>query len=90
MVCRSPWSVGRRVGWERTIERRFREELGCSPADELTRMRIERLKRLLVESKTPIRRLAGNAGFHGPRRMCAVFKRAEGVTPSAYRRSRRL
>ena len=73
----------------RTLERRFREVLGHSPAQEIARLRVERAKRLLVETKTPIKRLASKAGFHDARRMYEIFLRVEGIPPSAYRRQRR-
>jgi len=73
----------------RTLERRFRTVLGRSIKDELVRLRVERAKRLLVETKTPIKRLASKAGFHDARRMYEIFLRVEGIPPSAYRRQRR-
>jgi len=73
----------------RTLERRFRKVLGRSIGDEIVRLRVERVKRKLAESDTPIKRLASQAGFSDARRMCKVFKRVTGVTPSTYRRQRR-
>ena len=73
----------------RTLERRFRAVLGRSIAEEIGRLRVERAKRRLTDSKTPIKRLAVEAGFGDGPQMCAVFKRIEGVTPSVYRRNHR-
>ncbi len=73
----------------RTIERRFRDILGRSPAEEIARLRVERAKRLLIQTKTSIKHLAAAAGFHDATQMCVVFKRVAGITPSAYRRQRR-
>ncbi len=73
----------------RTLERRFRASLGRSIAREIARLRVERLKRRLVESNTPIKHLARENGFGNTTQMCAVFRRVEGISPSAYRRSRR-
>lgn len=74
----------------RTLERRFRRVLGRSIRDEIVRLRVERAKRLLAQSRTPIKRLASEAGFRDDLQMCTEFKRLEGITPSAYRRQRRL
>jgi LacI family transcriptional regulator len=73
----------------RTLERRFRAVLGRSIADEIARLRVERAKRRLAESKTSIKRLAVEAGFGDATQMCTVFKRVEGITPSDYRRQHR-
>lgn len=73
----------------RTLERRFRRVLGRSINDEISRLRVERAKRLLIESRKPMKLLAGEAGFHNAVQMCAVFKRVEGITPSQYRREHR-
>jgi len=73
----------------RTLERRFRRHLDRSVAGEITRMRVERARRLLVEVDAPIKVLAEESGFSDARRMCAVFRRLEGISPGAYRRQRR-
>ncbi|KPJ72505.1 MAG: hypothetical protein AMS14_07635, partial [Planctomycetes bacterium DG_20] len=74
----------------RKLERRFGAALGRSINEEIARLRVERAKRLLAESKLRLKRLAPEAGFRDAMQMCTVFKRVEGVTPSAYRRQRRL
>jgi LacI family transcriptional regulator len=73
----------------RTLERRFRAALRRSIADEIVRLRVERAKRRLAEDSTPFKRLAAELGFGDAERMCAVFKRVEGVTPRVYRRNHR-
>lgn len=72
----------------RTLERRFRTVLGRSIGEEIARLRVERGKRLLAESKASIKRLAPKAGFRDAMQMCTVFKRVEGLTPSEFRRQR--
>ncbi len=72
----------------RTLERRFRAVLGRSVGEEITRLRVERAKRLLAESNMRMKRLAPEAGFRDAMQMCIVFKRVEGITPSDYRRQR--
>ncbi len=72
----------------RSLERRFREVLGRTIADEITRLRLDRVKRLLIETDEPIKNLAVQSGFGGPVQMCKVFHRIEGVTPSQFRKQR--
>ena len=73
----------------RTLERRFRELLDRTVMQEITRCRIERLKRRLAESDTPIKILAIDSGFNSPRVLYETFVREEGTSPSAYRAKRR-
>jgi LacI family transcriptional regulator len=67
------------------LERRFRVHLDTSINNELMRLRVERLKRLLVESDTRIKKLGRQAGFGTPANMFQVFKARVGTTPAAYR-----
>lgn len=73
----------------RTLERHFRAALGRSIAREIARLCVERLKRRLIESDTPLASLARENGFQDTTQLCAVFRRIEGISPSAYRRNRR-
>ncbi len=73
----------------RTLERRFREILTRTVMQEITRCRIERLKRRLAESNTPIKILALDSGFNSARVLYETFVREEGMSPSAYRAKRR-
>jgi LacI family transcriptional regulator len=73
----------------RTLERRFREVLDRTVMEEITRCRIERLKRRLAESNTPIKILAVDSGFNSARVLYETFVREEGMSPSAYRAKRR-
>lgn len=71
----------------RTLERRFREVLGCSIHDEITRAYLERAKHLLVSTRDPLKWIATRAGFSSPQRLSRVFREIEKVTPQEYRRS---
>ena len=73
----------------RTLERRFRDVLDRTVMEEITRCRIERLKRRLAESDTPIKILAIDSGFNSARVLYETFVRCEGMSPSAYRAKRR-
>ena len=67
------------------LERRFRTELGTTINKELIRLRIERLKRLLVETTMPVKELAGQSGFGATGNMYRAFKAHTGMALNAYR-----
>jgi LacI family transcriptional regulator len=69
----------------RSLERRFRSVLGRSIHEEITRSRITRFKRLLVEKDAPIKTLAGDAGFSSGEHLSKVFRKHEGTSPGVYR-----
>lgn len=73
----------------RTLERRFREVLNRTIMQEITRCRIERLKRRLAESDEQIKIIALDSGFNSVRMLYQTFIREEGISPSAYRAKRR-
>lgn len=66
--------------------RRFKEQLGHSPKEELTRVRLERAKELLCHSTLSIAAVAERAGYNEAKHFIAVFRRATGQTPLRYRR----
>ena len=72
----------------RTLERRFRASVGRSIAEEMTRLRLNRTKRRLVETGLPLKSVALDAGFRTANHFTKVFTRIEGITPTAYRRER--
>jgi LacI family transcriptional regulator len=73
----------------RTLERRFRQVLDRTVMEEITRCRLQRLKRRLAESNTAIKILALDSGFNSSRVLYETFVREEGISPSAYRAKRR-
>lgn len=73
----------------RTLERRFRDVLNRTVRQEITRCRVERLKRRLTESNTPIKILAADSGFNSRRVLYETFVREEGISPFSYRAKRR-
>jgi len=72
----------------RTLERRFSESVGRSIAGEITRLRLARAKRQLVESGSPLKTVARTCGFRNADHFHKVFARAEGITPTQYRKKR--
>jgi len=72
--------LGRQV-----LERRFLKAVGHTVNKELIRLRVESLKRLLIESEIPVKELCPQVGFGTTVNMFKTFKKLTGMTPSAYR-----
>lgn len=70
----------------RVLERRFKEVIGRSPAQEIRRVHIERAKKLLSETHLPIPKVAEASGFRYVEHMILVFRKKVGDTPLAYRK----
>jgi LacI family transcriptional regulator len=71
----------------RTLERRFARVLGRSISSAITQCRLERAKRLLLETDLPSYRVAVGAGFGTIKTFYRVFRRAAGVSPARFRQS---
>jgi LacI family transcriptional regulator len=69
----------------RTLERRFLRAIGCSILVEITRCRIERAKRLLLETKLSCCRVGQVAGFSSIKTFNRAFRQMEKVTPKSFR-----
>jgi len=69
----------------RTFTRRFREEVGTSPGQWLTRQRVDRARQLLEETDLPVDRIASDSGFGTAASLRLHLQTALGVSPSAYR-----
>ncbi len=74
----------------RTLQRRFRQVLDRPIADEIRRVRTERAKRELIQSDRSLTEIARDVGFSDRMQLYEVFCREVGVTPSHYRKQRRL
>jgi LacI family transcriptional regulator len=73
-------SVSRRV-----LERRFRETVGRSILEDIQLVRLERAKRLLVETQYPISKIARLTGFGTTGYFIQFFTKRVGKTPRRYR-----
>jgi LacI family transcriptional regulator len=71
----------------RSLERLFRIHLDRSPAEEIRRVRINRIKWLLVESDRPLTEIALQSGFSSFRNFATAFRRDVGISASAYRKN---
>ncbi len=69
----------------RSLEHRFKKMLGHTPAEEIQRVRINRIKELLTETDFSIGEIAVRTGFEYGEYMAAAFRRSVDCTPSEYR-----
>ena len=69
----------------RQLERLFREETKNSPALVYLRVRLERAKRLLMQTKAPMIEIAIEVGFENASHFSKVFHRTFGQPPSKFR-----
>lgn len=69
----------------RTLERRFRESMNTSISGEITRLRLQRAKRRMVETDASMKDVALDAGFRTSDHFGKVFTRVEGITPTLFR-----
>lgn len=86
-----PDDVAQAVGVERrALQNRFRKHIDRPIAAEIRRVRVERAKRELAESKRTLSEIAHDVGFGNMQRLYEVFRREVGVTPGQYRQQRQL
>lgn len=69
----------------RTLERRFEEVVGRSVYSEITRVRTDYVKRVLIETDRPLAAIAQDCGFSSASHFTRYFSKEAGMTPSAYR-----
>ncbi len=69
----------------RNLEKRFRDTIGRSILEEIQLVRLDRAKRLLVETTYPISKVADLAGFGSAGYFIQFFQRRVGKTPRKYR-----
>jgi len=70
---------------ENYLSQIFRQELGISPWDCLSRLRILKAKDLLLSSDRNITEVACQVGFDDPAYFSRVFKKMTGISPQAFR-----
>jgi LacI family transcriptional regulator len=71
----------------RTLERRFSRAMGRSIFSEISRRRLERAKRLLMETSLACHEVSKASGFSGLKTFYRAFQRAEGLSPGKFRKS---
>jgi transcriptional regulator GlxA family with amidase domain len=71
----------------RTLSRRFKEQVGMTPAQWIIQARVRSAQRLLESTDIPIEQLACEVGFRAPSILRAHFAATLGTSPQAYRRA---
>ena len=73
----------------RTLEKKFVEALGRTPAEELRSLRLARARTLLADTDLPMPDVAQACGFATYNYLSYLFKKTTGQSPLAYRKSGR-
>lgn len=69
------------------FSRIFKQEMGCTFIEYLTRARMDEARRLLRTTTLSLAEISYAVGYQNPNYFSEVFKSLEGMTASAYRRS---
>lgn len=69
------------------FSRIFKQVIGCTFVEYLTRVRLEEARRLLRTTTLSLAEISYAVGYQSPNYFSEVFKTVEGMTASAYRRS---
>lgn len=69
-----------------TLVRRFAKYAGTTVKSEITRIRVNRIKQLLVDTEYSLTKIADLAGFATVEYMSTMFKEHTGETPAQYRK----
>jgi len=72
------------------MERRFAQILGRSPNEEILRVKLDFVCRLLAESDLPLSEVAEKGGFEHPEYLSRLFKKKKGITPGEFRNRSKL
>lgn len=64
----------------------FKEQTGMKFSEYLTRRRMQKAKELLVRTRMPVAEVAEKVGYQTARYFIKLFKEAEGISPSVYRK----
>ncbi|MCC7338004.1 MAG: XylR family transcriptional regulator [Pirellulaceae bacterium] len=70
-----------------TLTRRFKALLQRTPMAELTRVRLQKARQLLLETDLGIAQVAARSGFSEAKYLITVFHQTFGVTPGAFRKT---
>jgi LacI family transcriptional regulator len=70
----------------RSLQIAYREEVGGTLQDELTRLRVAAAERLLEETDLKLDAVAADTNLGDAKNLCRVFAKVHGVSPDAWRR----
>ena len=69
----------------RSLELRFRRELGYTVLQAIRRVQLDRVRAFLIETDLPIHQIAAQCGFASGNYLGKIFRREEGETPQHFR-----
>jgi transcriptional regulator GlxA family with amidase domain len=79
-------ALARQAGMsERSFSRHYVEATGLTPARAVERLRVEAARRLLSDTRQPVKRIAARCGFGSEETMRRSFVRVLAATPQDYR-----
>lgn len=88
-VIGAPETVGELAAWlkvsRRSLERRFREDLGATPSRVGFELRLAQARKLLDTTESSVTQIALETGFCDAPHLIRAFKSETGLTPAAYR-----
>jgi transcriptional regulator GlxA family with amidase domain len=70
---------------ERSFSRHYAESTGLTPARAVERLRVEGARRLLLDTRLPVKRISERCGFGSEETMRRSFLRVLSATPQDYR-----
>lgn len=70
----------------RILQNKFRDLLGRTPHEEITRVKMEHAAKTLTETNKTISNIAYSLGFEEVKYFTRLFSRAKGISPMAYRK----
>ena len=70
----------------RALHQAFVDHLGRTPGEQVRRVRMEHAKKLLGDSDDKLPAIAEACGYRSANHFSVAFTKAEGISPSAYRR----
>lgn len=73
----------------RSLERRFKQALGRTVKEEILRCRLDRVRRLLVDTDLSITEIVAASGFASADALTRAVRKADGITPLRLRRQLR-
>ncbi len=71
------------------LEQRFKQQLDRTPGEELRRVRLAHVQRLLRNAELTIHQVALRSGFSSPAYLAQFFRQHTGQTPSQFRQAQR-